>query len=286
MTVLVNVLRSLLRREVSPTTYESADWKTLEPLTVSTERALHGIRQLMDAYLAGKTLKVINPTTGAEETVYKVNGLADFSERAADLLVSEGLATEADFKDQQITNVVSNARLHLIFNTYIEQVQTFAYWQTRVSDQRTLNRWPAARFYRRPGAERFRDRHVAAEGQIRRYDDFEFWLYQNAAEIGGFEVPWGPFGFDSYMTQQPVSREEAEKLGLVRPGEVIVPPDLTQFGVSPPARLDSGVEAVIEDLSPELLRETRDRVVARLGPRAIGADGYITLDALKRARNL
>jgi hypothetical protein len=286
MDVFVNVLRSLLRGNVSPATYESSDWKTLEPLTVSTERALHGIRQLMDAYLAGKTLKVINPTTGAEETVYKVNGLADFLERATDLLVSEGLATEADFKDQRITNVVSNARLQLIFNTYIEQVQTFADWQMRVSDQRTLNRWPAARFYRRPGAERFRDRHVAAEGEVRRYDDFEFWLFQNAADIGGFEVPWGPFGFNSYMTQQPVSRKEAEALGLVRPGEVLVPPDLTRFGVSLPARLNTGVDATVDDLPPDLRREAIEAVTARLGPNALTPDGKITLEALRRARNL
>lgn len=286
MDVFVNALRSLLRVKVSPSTYESSDWKTLEPLTVSTERALHGIRQLMDAYLAGKTMKVINPTTGAEETVYKVNGLADFSERAADLLVSVGLATEADFKDQRITNVVSNARLQLIFNTYIEQVQTFADWQMRVSDQRTLNRWPAARFERRSGAEVPRPRHVAAEGQVRRYDDFDFWLFQNAADIGGFEVPWGPWGFDSNMRQEPVSRKEAEKLGLVRPGEVLVPPDLTRFGVGPAKQLNTGVDTSVEDLSPELRREATNLVVARLGPNAIDAKGHITLDALKRARNL
>jgi hypothetical protein len=286
MDLFINVLRSLLRREVSPTTYESADWKALEPLTDSSAKVLNGIRQMMDAYLAGKTLKVINPTTGAEETVYKVNGLADFRERAGDLLVSEGLATPADFRDGRIENVVSNARLQLIFNTYAEQTQTFAYWQTRVMNPRMLNRWPAARFFRCPGAVTPRPRHVEAEGQVRRYDDFDFWLYQNAADIGGFEVPWGPFGFNSYMVQQPVSRKEAEALGLVRPGEVLVVPDLTRFGITPAKQLNTGVEADVDDLPPDLRREAIAAVTARLGPNALDSRGRPTLDALKRARNL
>jgi len=286
MEIFINVLRSLLRRKVSPTTYESADWKTLEPLTASSSKVIDGMRQMMDAYLAGKTLKVINPTTGAKETVYKVNGLADFIGRAMDLLVAEGLATPADLRDDRIENIASRERLQLIFSTYTEQAQTFADWSMRVMDPQLLNQSPAARFFRRPGAERFRDRHVAAEGQVRRYDDFEFWLFQNGADIGGFEVPWGPFGFNSYMTQQPVGRAEAEKLGLVRKGEVLVPPDLTRFGVSLPARFNSGVEATVDDLPPDLRREAVDRITARLGPNALTPDGKITLDALKRARNL
>jgi hypothetical protein len=286
MDPFIKVLRSLLRPNVSPTTYESADWKTLEPLTASSSKVLDGMRQMMDAYLAGGMEKVINPTTGAKETVYKINGLADFKERAGDLLVAEGLATPADFKDDRIENVLSNARLQLIFTTYIEQVQTFADWQMRVTDQRTLNRWPAARFFRRPGAERFRDRHVAAEGQVRRYDDFEFWLFQNAADIGGFEVPWGPFGFNSYMTQQPVRRDEAERLGLARPGEVIVPPDLTRFGVSPPKQSNAGAGASVDDMPPQIRREAQKLIVAHLGPQALDANGNVTLEALKRARNL
>jgi hypothetical protein len=242
------------------------------------------MRNMLLDWQAGTTETVTNPSTGAEETVYKVGGLAEFRERAGTLLVSEGLAQPSDFKDTRITNVVSNSRLQLIFNTNTEQAQTFAYWQTRVTNPRTLNRWPAARFFRRPGAVTPRDRHVAAEGQVRRYDDFEFWLFQNAADIGGFEVPWGPFGFNSYMTQQPVSRKEAEALGLVRPGEVLVAPDLTRFGITPAKQLNTGVEADVDDLPPDLRREAIAAVTARLGPNALGPDGRPTLDALKRAR--
>jgi hypothetical protein len=295
MIAYLEALRALLRRKAAPSTFKSADWQAVGPAirqrsffsaTVTSAKVLNRMRNMLLDWQSGATQTVTNPTTGAEETVYKVNGLAEFRERAGTLLVSEGLATPADFKNTRIDNVVSNARLQLIFTTNTEQAQTFADWQMRVTDPAILNQWPAARFFRRPGAVTFRDRHVAAEGQVRRYDDFEFWLFQNAADIGGFEVPWGPFGFNSYMTQQPVSRKEAEALGLVRKGEVLVPPDLTRFGVSLPARINTGVEATVEDLSPDLRREAIETVTARLGPNALTPDGKLTLDALRRARNL
>ncbi len=45
--------------------------------------------------------------------------------------------------------------------------------------------------------------------------DTAYWAdYQNAEEIGGFGVPWPPFGFNSGMSMEDVSREEAAKLGL------------------------------------------------------------------------
>lgn len=291
----LDALRALLRRKAAPSSFNYAQWQAVAPAirqrsffsaTVTSAKVLNRMRNMLLNWQSGAVETVTNPTTGAEETVYKVNGLAEFRDRAADLLVSEGLASPADFKDAKISNVVSNARLQLIFTTNTEQAQTFADWHMRVMDPRRLNRWPAARFFRRPGARTPRDRHVAAEGQVRRYDDFQFWLFQNAADIGGFEVPWGPFGFNSYMTQQPVKREEAERLGLVSKGEVLVPPDLTRFGGGLPQRFNSGVEATVDDLPPDLRREAIAAVTARLGPQALTPDGKITLDALKRARNL
>jgi hypothetical protein len=295
MTAYLEALRALLRRKAAPATFKSADWQAVGPAirqrsffsaTITSAKVLNRMRNMLLDWQAGTTETVTNPTTGAEETVYSVNGLAEFRQRAADLLVSEGLADPADFPENKITNVIGNARLQLIFNTNTEQAQTFADWQMRVTNPRTLNRWPAARFVRRPGAITKRQRHVEAEGQVRRYDDFEFWLYQNAADIGGFEVPWGPFGFNSYMRQEPVSRKEAERLGLVRPGEVLVPPDLTRFGITPAKQLNAGVDASVDDLPPDLRREAVNAVVARLGPQAIDSRGRITLDALKQARNL
>lgn len=286
MDVFINVLRSLLRHKISPTTFNSADWQTLEPLTISSAKVIDQMRNMMDDYLAGTTQTVTNPSTRAREKVYKINGLADFRERATKLLISEGLASEADFKDHRIENLVSSARLNLIFVTYTQQVQEFAAYEMRVTDPVRINLFPAARFVRRPGAEEPRSRHVAAEGEVRRYDDFDFWLFQNAADIGGFEVPWGPWGFNSYMTQQPVKRAEAEQLGLVRKGERIMPLDLTPWGVATKTRFNQDVEAAVDDVTPEIRQQAIDTITARLGPGALSPDGKLTLETFRRLRNL
>ena len=264
-----------------------ADQTNLLALNAAIEAARAGEHGKGFAVVAAEVRKLAERSqVAAQEIGSLATKSVGLAERAGTLLISEGLAEPSDFPDNRITNVIGNARLQLIFNTNVEQAQTFADWQMRVTNPRTLNRWPAARFVRRPGAITKRQRHVEAEGQVRRYDDFAFWLFQNAADIGGFEVPWGPFGFNSYMRQEPVSRKEAERLGLVRPGEVLVPPDLTRFGITPAKQLNAGVDASVDDLPPDLRREAINAVVARLGPQAIDSRGRITLDALKQARNL
>jgi hypothetical protein len=146
--------------------------------------------------------------------------------------------------------------------------------------------FPAARFVRRPGAIKPRLRHVEAQGQVRRWDDFAFWLRQNAADIGGFQVPWGPWGFNSYMTQQPVSRAEAAQLKLIRKGERILPLNLTPWGIAPKTRFNTGVEATVDDVTPEIRQQAIDTIRARLGPGAVSNDGKLTLEQMIRIRNL
>ena len=178
------------------------------------------------------------------------------------------------------------SRLKLIFNTNTQQAQEFAAYEMRVRDPVRINMFPAARFVRRPGAISPRLRHVSAEGQVRRYDDFTFWLYQNSSDIGGFEVPWGPWGFNSYMTQEPISRAEAIALKLVRSDEKVQPLNLTPWGVSPKNRFNQGVEATVDDVTPEIRQQAIDTIRARLGPGAVGSDGKLTLEQMIRIRNL
>jgi hypothetical protein len=230
-------------------------------------------------------VETIQTTTGATETVFKQSGLAAFRERAADLLVSEGLAKPADYKNESIRNVASLARLKLVFQTNTAQAQDFAIYQQRVADPARLNRFPALEFVRTPGAKVPRTLHVANEGAVRRVDDTRFWLAQNTPEIGGFGVPWGPWGFNSFMTTFPVARARAEALGLVRPGEWLTPPDLSPFGVTLPTRFNRGVSASLDDITPDIRRQAIDAITARLGPQAITPDGKVTLAALQSLRN-
>lgn len=287
-------LDALNRRFPTGSPFRSREWAAVAPAirqraffsaTITSARVLTRWRSMLLDYLAGETEEVLTPD-GRMEVAYREVGLARFRDRAADMLISEGLATPADFKDARISNPISNARLQLVFNTNIEQAQTFAAWQRRVTDPEYINKFPAARFVRAPGARIKRERHVQAEGEVRRWDDFEFWRFQNAADIGGFGVPWGPFGFNSYMRQEPVRRKEVEKLGLVRPGERVMPPDLTQFGIEPAKQINSGLEAEVDDIPPEIRQKAIRTIQDRLGPQVLTPDGKLTLDAIRRARAL
>jgi hypothetical protein len=251
--------------------------------TITSAKVLNRMRNMLLDWQAEATEEVVNVNTGQITTVYKETGLAKFREKSAEFLIQEGLATPEDYQDQRITNVISNSRLQLIYNTNLEQASTFAQWQGRMRNEGWLNLNPAARFVRRPGARIKRQRHVEAEGDVRRWDDFAYWQFQNAADIGGFDVPWGPFGFNSYMIQEPVKRAESERRGLVRKGERVKAPSVSQFGVDLGKQFNSGVEAQIDDVTPELQAEARQTIIDRLGPQAIGADGRPTLDALKQA---
>jgi hypothetical protein len=287
-------LDALNKRSIFPAGFRSREWAAVAPAirqrsffsaTVSSARVLTRWRSMLLDWLEASTEEVVTPT-GETVTAYKEVGLAKFRERAADLLISEGLATKADFKNTSISNPVSNARLQLVFTTNIEQAQEFAYWQQRIQDEDYLNRYPAAEFIRRPGGnpEYFRPLHIENTGQIRRWDDWEFWLRMNSREIGGFSVPWGPWGFNSYMAQIPVRRAKAESLGLVRKGERIKVPDLTRWGVEPAKRLNAGLEADLKDVTPEIKEKAVRSLTDRFGPGAVTPDGKVTLDTLRRAR--
>jgi hypothetical protein len=287
MLSLTDIINALTGKGVTPSWFRSREWATVDPAirnrsffsaTIGSAKVLNKMRSMLLDWQEGAT----EQTPGG--IAYKEVGLAKFRERAAEYLIQEGLAKEDDYADQSIKNVISNARLQLIYNTNLEQAATFAEWQARMRDPEALKRKPAARFFRRSGAIIQRPRHTAAEGDVRRYDDFAYWTFQNGNDIGGFNVPWGPYGYNSYMVQEPVSRAEAERLGLVQKGEVIPVPDVTRYGVSLGSQFNYGVDATLDDVTPEIRAKAQKAIVARLGPGAIGSDGKPTLDALKQAR--
>jgi len=292
MQTYLDGLRYLARRKVFPGPFNSQDWASVAPAirqraffssTINSARVLHRMRSMLLDWQSGAVETILTPS-GATETAFKESGLAKFREKASELLISEGLATPSDFKNESIQNVISASRLKLIFNTNTAQAQDFAIYQSRVADPVRINRFPAAEFIRTPGAKVPRTLHVANEGAVRRYDDLAFWLAQNSADIGGFGVPWGPWGFNSFMTTFPVSRARAEKLGLVKPGEKIMPPDLTQFGVTIPSRFNKGVTADVDDITPEIKQQAINTIISRLGPQAVRPDGKLTLEALQALR--
>jgi hypothetical protein len=280
-------LRNLSARVVTPSRNTSAQWQATAPVirqmsffsaTVDKARTLQAYKDMIQSWIEGATEEIDGPFGKA--TVYKTGGQADFIEQAREFAVKQGLASPEDFKDKRISNIVGSERLKLVFNTNIQQAQRLAIWQSNVSDEDRINSYPAAQFLRSPGATTPRPRHVAAEGEIRRWDDFAFWTYQNSSEIGGFDVPWGPFGFNSYMYQQLVNRKTAERLGLVRPGERIRPINGARWGATLPEKLARSAKAETKKFGPEVKAKLYADLRAQFGDRVFAPDGSLDLARL------
>jgi len=91
-----------------------------------------------------------------------------------------------------------------------------------------------------------RPRHSKSEGEVRLKSETAYWSdYQNDPKIGGFGVPWAPFGFNSGMGLRDVTREEAIALGL---DVEVIKPDTTK-------NLNSNLSSSVKNMDPELKKK-------------------------------
>ena len=188
---------------------------------------------------------------------------------------------------KDVTRIDSLARLQLVFRT---QCDLAAGWREAqmAFDPVRLQRFPGWRFVRQPGARIKRKDHVEHEGEVRLKTDYEFWMARNSPDQGGFNQPIPPFGFNSWMVVQEVSREECESLGLLAPGEVVrVPAEYARFGIMPTGSGDAGdslgallgnsAVASVRGLPDEAKRSIAERC-AEAGAVVVEEDGEMRLD--------
>lgn len=150
--------------------------------------------------------------------------------------------------DNDVTNINALARLRLIYRTQCELADGFAQWQLHTSPDE-LRDFPAWRFIRQPGAKTKRPDHVEHQGDVRLISDISYWLARNSPDQGGFNQPFPPWGFNSWMRVQRVSRAEAERLGLLKPGEkVAMPQEAKKWGLS--RLLDESATTSLHELPP------------------------------------
>ncbi|MDO5450105.1 MAG: hypothetical protein Q4F30_04345 [Akkermansia sp.] len=131
---------------------------------------------------------------------------------------------EREKYERDVRNIDSAVRLKLIFRTQAEMASGWKQFRDEMAPER-LQKYPGWEFYRKPGAKTFRKDHVAHQGEIRLKTDFDYWMARNSADQGGFQNPFPPFGFNSFMWVLPVDRDECEELGLLQPGEPAPMPD-------------------------------------------------------------
>jgi hypothetical protein len=220
-----DAIRFLLEKDPNPAEWDSAEWAMERPSVrvksffsakVEDARFLDRAQGFLFDFMAGTTEKVVSPE-GVESIALRAGGRAEFVRSMRAFMVKEGMAAPEEFaavNQEDVQDIRSLARLNLIFDTNVRSAYGFGNWKQGMKPA-VRYRFPAARFIRTRGVMIPRLRHANSEGMVRLKTDRAWWAdYQNDPLIGGFGVPWPPYGFNSGMDQQDVSREEAKRLGL------------------------------------------------------------------------
>jgi len=186
----------------------------------------------------------------------KAGGRADFVRSMRDFMVKEGMANEDEFRDAEgVTDIRSESRLKLIYDTNLRQAYGYGGWK-QGQKPAILRRYPAQRFRRSFKVNEPRPLHEENDGEVRLKSDESFWLEMNSSEIGGFEVPFGPWGFNSGMGVEDVSREDAAALGLSVDGVKPVKAELNE-------NLQAAVKTMDDDVKAKLKAELEQFKLAR-----------------------
>lgn len=236
-----------------PSSMTSAEWSEVEPAvrnsaffsaTVEDERLLSSLQKLVEKGIAEG---------------WSMQNFVDEALRMLDNISLDPDARAGDTFREDFETLYNVDRLRLIFRTQTELAAGYAQFCKEFSPI-SLQVYPGWKFVRQPGAKEEHKRfdHVRTENFIRLKTDIKFWLRRNRAEIGGFGNPYTPWGFNSWMRTNRVSREACEKLGLLKPGEkVTVPAEYAKWGIG--NAVQSMGRAGVSDLSEEQQKRVVDR---------------------------
>ena len=127
-------------------------------------------------------------------------------------------ATEGD--SGQLTDITSQRRLGLVYDTNIESVYNAARAEQESLHPELLDEYPAQELIRVEAREKERDwstRWQAAGGKF--YAGRMIALKNDSVwrDISRFENPWPPFDYGSCMGVEDIDREECIALGLIKP---------------------------------------------------------------------
>jgi len=129
-------------------------------------------------------------------------------------------APEGDSGD--ITDITSRRRLELIYDFQTQDAAEFGRWKIG-QDPELLDAFPAQEFLRIESRhvprEDWPERWRAAGGRF--YDGRMIALKNDPVwtQLSRFGRPWPPFDFGSGMGIEDVDRDEAERIGLIAPGQ-------------------------------------------------------------------
>lgn len=254
----------LLNKEDLPAEWDAAMWQEQETdfqtkaffsAKMENARFLDRAHGLLFDYMAKVRETIVQPD-GTVVTALKVSDRAHFVERLTKFMLEEGMVKPGEIStvnQKDITDIRSRARLNLIFDTNVRQAYGYGQWKQGMTPA-ALKAFPAARLIRDMAVKVPRPRHEENLGEVLLKTDPRWADFHNAREIGGFGVPWGPYGFNSGCTQEDVSKAEARNLGL--PVESQEPT---------PAKVTDGTEASVKKMDPEIKRKLLEEL--RSGPK-------------------
>lgn len=158
-----------------------------------------------------------------------------------------GVVGTGDTND--LADLASARRLGLIYDMAVQEAAAYVRWKAGM-DPDILDEYPCQELIRVRDAVVPRDweERWASEGgefpdrrMIARKTD-PIWIH-----ISRFGRPWPPFDFNSGMALRNIDREEAERIGAIRKGEVLTPMKDPGF--------NADLSASVHDFSPEALHE-------------------------------
>jgi hypothetical protein len=273
-------LKFFTEKEQLPAGWDSAAWQGVEPdfrnrafwsAKVANARLVDRLQTLLFDFMAQVRDDVTLPD-GTQTTVLRVADRSDFVKQMREFMIEEGIAEPEEFSDVNqayVQDIRSLSRLNLIFDTNTRQAYGYGQWVQGMTPA-ARRAFPAARLVRERGVMEPRPRHQENLGEVRLKTDPWWSEYINAPDIGGFGVPWGPYGFNSGVNQEDVSRRDAEKLGLRDNGEEIDAPSINEG-------LSASTKGMGPSVKSELLKELRSR-------RAPRDPGEAAREAAARAR--
>lgn len=231
-------LRYLKQKKLMPTHLKSADLEMLQ--TAVRERALFSARTLWSSYLekVGSAVeRILKPETKEREDGSKFTDGLDLPRARLELreaLKEIGYRAEKG-KEGTLEDLSSEKRLNLVVETNVEMAQGYGQW-TQGQDEAVLDQWPGQELFRAEARKMERDwetRWIEAAQSVRDMNalrvfgetgrmitrkDSAIW-----SALSRFGQPYPPFDFQSGMWVRDIDREESEALGLLQPGERLVP---------------------------------------------------------------
>ncbi len=231
---------------------ESVNTRAFWSANVENVRFLSRAKESISDALSNEVETIIDEE-GNQRVGLKSGGRAEFVKSMRRIMIKEGMINENDsfyyLDNNDVTDIRSETRLELIYDTNMRLAYGYGQWKQGMSPN-IIKVFPAWKFVRLRIVREERPRHLASEGEVRLKTDTEYWAnYQNDPLIGGFGVPWAPFGYNSGMSITDVTRSEAKALGLIKDNEKIKDEDI------PKKQLNEGLKSSIGNMDPDMKKK-------------------------------